>query len=142
MDEQGTFMESLSHDVEGMLSLYEASHLAFEEEDLLHEAKAFAVKHLNHFNSTDVSRDLKYFRENHGSGLPLHQRMPLLEARQSIEAYAACRDADRRLLELAMYNFNMVQSILQRDLQEMSRSVWKRGKKFRVCLAKFNCYQP
>ncbi|XP_030459491.2 probable terpene synthase 12 [Syzygium oleosum] len=121
MDEQGTFMESLSHDVEGMLSLYEASHLAFEEEDLLREAKAFAVKHLNHFNSTDVSRDLKYFRVNHGSGLPLHQRMPLLEARRSIKAYAARRDADRRLLELAMYNFNMVQSILQRDLQEMSR---------------------
>ncbi|XP_039160567.1 probable terpene synthase 12 [Eucalyptus grandis] len=121
MDERGTFMESLGRDVEGLLSLYEASHLAFEEEGILLEAKEFAVKHLKRLNDIDISKDLEYFRVNHGSVPPLHQRMPLLEARQSIEAYSPQRDAERRLLELAVYNFNMVQSILQRDLQEMSR---------------------
>ncbi|KAF8008086.1 hypothetical protein BT93_K1923 [Corymbia citriodora subsp. variegata] len=121
MDEQGMFMESLGRDVEGLLSLYEASHLAFEEEDILHEAKAFAVEHLKRLNNIDIGKDLEYLRANHGSGLPLHQRMPLLEVRRSIEAYSAWRDADHRLLELAVYKFNMVQSILQRDLQEMSR---------------------
>ncbi|XP_018720160.2 probable terpene synthase 12 [Eucalyptus grandis] len=121
MDEQGTFMESLGRDVEGLLSLFEASHLAFEDEDILHEAKAFAIEHLKRLNNIDVNKDLEYFQVNWGLALPLHQRMPLLEARRSIEAYRTRRDADHRLLELAVYNFNMVQSILQRDLQEMSR---------------------
>nr|BDN86184.1 isoprene synthase [Syzygium cumini] len=117
MDESGSFMKTLGGDVQGMLSLYEASHLAFEEEDILHKAKTFAIKHLKNLNS-DVSKDLQD-QVIHELELPLHRRMPLLEARRSIEAYGRHGYTNHPILELAATEFNTSQSTLQRDLQEM-----------------------
>ncbi|CAK9185518.1 unnamed protein product [Ilex paraguariensis] len=45
-DGNGRFMDSLSKDVTGLLSLYEASHLGMNSEDDLEEAKNFSIKHL------------------------------------------------------------------------------------------------
>ncbi|KAF8010328.1 hypothetical protein BT93_J1067 [Corymbia citriodora subsp. variegata] len=119
MDESGSFMRNLGDDYQGMLSLYEAFHLAFEEEDILHEAKSFAIEHLKILNR-DIDKDLQD-RVKHELELPLHHRMPLLEARWSIEAYSRCGYTNHRILKLAVMNFNTLQSIFQRDLQEMSR---------------------
>ncbi|KAK3404570.1 hypothetical protein EUGRSUZ_K00879 [Eucalyptus grandis] len=119
MDESGSFMKTLGGDVQGMLSLHEASHLAFEEEDILQEARSFAIEHLRNLNC-NVDKDLQD-QVKHELELPLHCRMPLLEARWSIEAYRRCRYPDHRIPEFAAMNFNTLQSILQRDLQEMSR---------------------
>ncbi|KAF2284138.1 hypothetical protein GH714_019485 [Hevea brasiliensis] len=47
--------------------------------------------------------------------------MLMLEAHWYIEAYNKKKDANHFLLQLAKMNFNMVQSILQRDLKDMSR---------------------
>ncbi|GLT66406.1 hypothetical protein SLA2020_387710 [Shorea laevis] len=47
-----------------------------------------------------------------------------LEARWYIEAYSKREDANSLLLELAKLDFNIVQSVLQSDLQDMSRW-WK-----------------
>lgn len=116
-------MKTLGGDVQGMLSLYEASHLAFEEEDILHKAKTFAIKHLKNLNS-DVSKDLQD-QVIHELELPLHRRMPLLEARRSIEAYGRRRYTNHPILELAATEFNTSQSTLQRDLQEMLGLVYK-----------------
>jgi len=106
-----------------MLSLHEASHLAFEEEDSLQEARSFAIEHLRNLNC-NVDKDLKD-QVKHELELPLHCRMPMLEARQSIEAYRRCGYTNHRIPEFAVTNFNTSQSILQRDLQEMSRLVCK-----------------
>nr|AXY92166.1 terpene synthase 1 [Rhodomyrtus tomentosa] len=114
MDGSGSFMKTLGGDVQGMLSLYEASHLAFEGEDILQKARTFAIEHLQNLNP-DVSKDLQD-QVNHELELPLHRRMPLLEARRSIEAYS--RRGYTNLLELAATDFNTSQSILQKDLQE------------------------
>ncbi|KAF8008107.1 hypothetical protein BT93_K1939 [Corymbia citriodora subsp. variegata] len=118
MDESGHFAKTLGSDVQGLLNLYKACSLAFEEEDVLHDAKAFALEHLENLNC-DIS---KYLQDhvNHELELPLHRRIPLLEARRSIEAYSRCGYANHRILELATTNFNMLQLILQRELQEMS----------------------
>ncbi|KAK1274643.1 (-)-germacrene D synthase [Acorus gramineus] len=43
-DQSGAFMENLSMDMKGMLSLYEASHFAFEGEELMNHARAFTTK--------------------------------------------------------------------------------------------------
>ncbi|KAK3404569.1 hypothetical protein EUGRSUZ_K00878 [Eucalyptus grandis] len=80
MDESGSFMKTLGGDVQGMLSLHEASHLAFEEEEILHGARSFAIEHLRNLNRK-VNKDLQD-RVKHELELPLHCRMPLLEARQ------------------------------------------------------------
>ena len=45
-DENGGFKTSLSLDLKGMLSLYEASHLALQGETILDEARAFTSTHL------------------------------------------------------------------------------------------------
>nr|WNI01956.1 terpene synthase [Psidium guajava] len=117
MDGSGSFMKTLGGDVQGMLSLYEASHLAFEGEDILQKARTFAIEHLQSLNP-GVSKDLQD-QVKHELELPLHRRMPLLEARRSIEAYS--RRGNTNLLELAVTDFNTSQSTLQRDLQEMLR---------------------
>ncbi|XP_048328356.2 tricyclene synthase EBOS, chloroplastic [Ziziphus jujuba] len=119
-DENGNFKESFGKDVKGLLSLYEASHLAFEGEDLLDEAKEFTRMHLKNLDANHILAE----QVNHALELPLHHRMLKLEARWSIEAYSKRFDANQALLELAKLDFNMVQSTLQRELKDMSRW-WK-----------------
>uniref|UniRef100_A0A2N9IXM4 Terpene synthase N-terminal domain-containing protein n=1 Tax=Fagus sylvatica TaxID=28930 RepID=A0A2N9IXM4_FAGSY len=121
-EKNGNFKECVGKDVKGMLSLYEASYLAFEGENLLDEAKAFTSMHLK-----DLKRDVtKSIEEQiiHALELPYHHRMQRLEARWYIEAYSKKEDANRALLELAKLDFNIVQSVHQRELQDMSRW-WK-----------------
>ena len=118
-DDSGNFKEFLGKDVKGMLSLYEASYLAFEGENLLDEALAFTRMHLK-----DLKRDVrKSIAEqiSHALEVPLHHRMLRLEARWYIEAYSKKEDANGVLLELAKLDFNIVQSVHQTELQEMSR---------------------
>ncbi|KAF9663313.1 hypothetical protein SADUNF_Sadunf17G0027200 [Salix dunnii] len=62
---------------------------------------------------------------NHALELPLHRRTQRLEAVWSIEAYRKKQGANRVLLELAILDYNMVQSVYQRDLRETSRW-WRR----------------
>nr|BAS30551.1 isoprene synthase [Ficus virgata] len=123
-DQNGSFKESLSKDVKGMLSLYEASHLAFQGESPWGEAREFTRTHLNDLiRSGDLSKDVAE-EIRHALELPLHQRMNRLEARRYIEGYAKRSDANRVLLEFAKWDFNMVQSTLQNDLKDLSRW-WK-----------------
>ncbi|OMO99925.1 hypothetical protein COLO4_13037 [Corchorus olitorius] len=58
---------------------------------------------------------------SHALELPLHRRALRMEARWYIEAYSKKTSANLQLLELAKLDFNMVQSKLQEDLQDMSR---------------------
>ncbi|GMN58047.1 hypothetical protein TIFTF001_027146 [Ficus carica] len=119
-DQNSSFKESLSKDVKGMLSLYEASHLAFQGESFLEEAREFTRTHLNDLiRSDDLSKDVVE-EIRHALELPLHQRMNRLEARRYIEGYGKRSDANRVLLEFAKWDFNMVQSTLQNDLKDLS----------------------
>ncbi|CAK9178942.1 unnamed protein product [Ilex paraguariensis] len=58
---------------------------------------------------------------NHALELPLHHRMCRLEARWYIDVYSKNKEANQSLLELAVLNFNMVQSTLQSDLKTVAR---------------------
>jgi len=44
-DDKGNFKESLNNDAQGMLSLYEATHLRVHGEDILDEALVFTTTH-------------------------------------------------------------------------------------------------
>nr|POE94079.1 putative terpene synthase 12 [Quercus suber] len=122
-DDSGNYKEFLGKDVQGMLSLYEASYLAFEGENLLDEALAFTRMHLKDLKR-DVSKSIAE-QISHALEVPLHHRMLRLEARWYIEAYGKREDANGVLLELAKLDFNIVQSVHQTELQEMSR--WWKG---------------
>ncbi|PWA76834.1 (E)-beta-ocimene synthase, chloroplastic [Artemisia annua] len=55
---------------------------------------------------------------NHALDIPLYRRMLRIEARWYIDAYGKQIDANKKLLDLAILDFKMVQSIHRRDLQE------------------------
>ncbi|KAI3518451.1 hypothetical protein L1887_07217 [Cichorium endivia] len=120
-DSHGGFMTCLRTDAKGLLSLYEASHLSFEHERDLHEAKIFATKHLLKLRSqeNEALEDI-----NHALELPLHRRMLRLQARWYIDTYSKRRDVNLFLLELATLDYNMVQSESKKELQELSKW-WK-----------------
>ena len=102
-----------------MLSLFEASHLAYEGESILNEAKSFAslrLKDSKEFVGSNMSEPI-----THAVELPYHYRMQRLEARWHIEAYAKRSDKNQVLLELAKLDFNMMQPKLQSEVQEVSR---------------------
>ena len=109
---------SLHADIKALLSIYEASHLALEGELDLHEARLFATENLRKLNGqeNEVMKD----HVNHALDIPLYRGMLRLEARWYIDAYGKQIDANKLLLKLAILDFNMVQSIHRRDLQEVS----------------------
>ncbi|XP_054810944.1 tricyclene synthase TPS4, chloroplastic-like [Prosopis cineraria] len=123
-DQNGNFKACLGKDGGGMLSLYEATFLGYEGEDILEEARAFTVIHLRDMKEHLSNDHLLGQAIGHALDLPVHRRTRRLEARWYIEAYGKRKDANKILLEAARLDFNIVQSSFQRDLQEMSRW-WK-----------------
>ncbi|TXG55307.1 hypothetical protein EZV62_020563 [Acer yangbiense] len=118
MDDEGKFKKYVESDVKGMLSLYDASFLAFVGENIMDEALTFCRTHLNEVKSM-VNPALSEL-VSHALELPLHRRMVRLEARWYIEARSERKHVNG-LLELAKLDFNVVQSQLQSDLKDMSR---------------------
>ncbi|XP_058071180.1 alpha-terpineol synthase, chloroplastic-like [Magnolia sinica] len=78
MDEMGHFKEGLRMDTKGTLSLYEASHLALKGEATLDEVKASTSRYLKGLTQA-INPNLGRLVQ-HALELPLHRRMPRLEA--------------------------------------------------------------
>lgn len=118
-DEKGGFNESLSLDIKGMLSLYEASHLAFQGETILDEARAFTSTHLK-----DIKENIDpipHQKVEHALDMPLHWRVETLEARWYMDIYKWEDGMNSSLLELAKLHFNTVQTTFQKSLRSTSR---------------------
>lgn len=118
-DKNGDFKASLCNDINGMLSLYEATYLSFEGEEILAEAQKFTTTHLK--GHTENSSLCLAEEVRHALELPLHRRMTRLEAREHIDTYRNRENANHVLLELAVLDFNWVQLALKSELQDMSR---------------------
>ncbi|PKA58286.1 Alpha-terpineol synthase, chloroplastic [Apostasia shenzhenica] len=118
-DEEGRYKAELSHDMKGLLSLYEASFLAWEEEEELEKAKIFAAEHLIRalgHGESELTEEIEYSME-----LPLHWRAPRLHALRFIHTCEKRGGIDPSLLELAKLDFNMVQSIYKDEVKDVSR---------------------
>ncbi|CAI9759955.1 unnamed protein product [Fraxinus pennsylvanica] len=117
-DHNGNFKGSLAQDIPGMLTLYEASHVAYNGENILDEAREFTTMNLKEMlGKIDMKMGARVI---HALEIPFQCRMQRLEARWNIEAYTKKDEANQLLLKLAKLDFNMVQSMLQRDLQQVS----------------------
>ncbi|KAH9660168.1 Beta-myrcene/(E)-beta-ocimene synthase 2 [Citrus sinensis] len=131
MDEKGSFKSSShSDDCKGMLALYEAAYLLVEEESsIFRDAKSFTTAYLKewvikHDNNKHDDEHLCTL-VNHALELPLHWRMPRLEARWFIDVCENGPDMNPILLELAKVDFNIVQAVHQENLKYASRW-WKK----------------
>ncbi|KAI7751984.1 hypothetical protein M8C21_015336 [Ambrosia artemisiifolia] len=125
-DANGSFKESLTEDVQGLLDLYEATYLRVQGEVVLEEALVFTRTRLpkiahdltqtNPTLSTHIQDALK---------LPLQKRLPRLEALGYIEFYQKQNYHNESLLKLAKLAFNLLQSSHRKELNQMSRW-WKK----------------
>lgn len=103
-----------------MLSLYEASFLSTEGENVLEEVKHFTINYVEKYiRSSKDELEVSIIR--HALDLPLHWRMPRLETRWFIDIYERKVDMNPILLEIAKLDFNRVQSIHREDLKYASR---------------------
>ncbi|XP_058758419.1 (-)-germacrene D synthase-like isoform X2 [Vicia villosa] len=121
-DEQGNFSERLIENVEGMLSLYEATHLMVHGEDVLEEALAFTISHLepianqlNNSHAKQVKHSLRH---------ALHRNLPRLEARSYISIYEQDPSHNKNLLILAKLDFNTLQRLHQKEISNICKW-WK-----------------
>lgn len=102
-----------------MLSLYEASHLAFPGETILDEARAFTSTHL-----MDIKENIDpilHKKVEHALDIPLHWRIEKIESRWYVDIYMREEGMNSSLLELAKHHFNFVQATFQRNLRSVSR---------------------
>ncbi|KAF3776858.1 Alpha-terpineol synthase [Nymphaea thermarum] len=128
MDEKGRFKNIFAQDVKGLLSLYEASHLGFEGENILEEAMNFAAHHLEESTKVLNIDSILARQVAHALELPLSRRMLRSEARNYIDVYERMPGHHSSLLKLAKLDFNNVQSLYQAEVKEMLR--WWRGLEF------------
>ncbi|TYI84645.1 hypothetical protein E1A91_D05G379700v1 [Gossypium mustelinum] len=132
MDDVGNIKSSLNQDFKGLLNLYEASYLLLEGETMLENARELAAKLLKQYLKENNDHQYLSMLVDHALELPLHWRMPRLEARWFIDEYEKSKDKNPIILELAILDYNIVQSIHQEDLRYAS-TWWKElglGKRF------------
>nr|WBW04231.1 TPS [Ficus pyriformis]WBW04343.1 terpene synthase [Ficus semicordata] len=124
-DNKGSFKESLTNDVHGMLELYEAAYMRVDGEVILDDALVFTRSHLsiiakdtlstNPPLSTEIQRALKQ---------SLWKRLPRIEAVQYIPFYQQQDSHNKTLLKLAKLEFNLLQSLHKEELSQLSKW-WK-----------------
>ncbi|KAJ9671954.1 hypothetical protein PVL29_025549 [Vitis rotundifolia] len=119
---EGNFKESLSSDVRGMLSLYEATHLRVHGEDILDAALAFCTTHLRSvakYSSNPLAEQV-----DHALKQPIRKGLPRLEARHYFSIYQADDSHNKALLKLAKLDFNLLQKLHQKELSDIA-AWWK-----------------
>uniref|UniRef100_A0ACD6A9J9 Uncharacterized protein n=1 Tax=Avena sativa TaxID=4498 RepID=A0ACD6A9J9_AVESA len=121
-DEQGCFSESLSNDPKGVLSLYNAAHMAIPGEVVLDDAITFARGHLE-ANKGKVRSPLRE-QISRALDIALPRFTRRLETMHYIAEYDQEETYDDMLLELARLNFNLVRILHLKELKELS--IWWR----------------
>ncbi|KDP26105.1 hypothetical protein JCGZ_22206 [Jatropha curcas] len=103
-----------------MVSLYEASFLSGENENVLQVARDFTTSYLNNYIKQNKNDNYTSVLITHALKMPLHWRMLRLETRWFIDVYERKQGMNSLLLELAKLDFNYVQAIHQEDLKHTS----------------------
>nr|GMC72494.1 (-)-germacrene D synthase-like isoform X2 [Ipomoea batatas] len=119
LDKNGKFKDSLTKDLEGMLSLYEASYLGLPEETTLDEALTFTtgrlesmLPSLNKFEAAQVTHALK---------LPIRRTLPRVGAKEYMQIYQQNQTHNKVLLRFAKLDFNLLQKVHQRELSGITK---------------------
>ncbi|KAL0711904.1 hypothetical protein Bca4012_018882 [Brassica carinata] len=126
------FMENCGkfdiNDINGLLSLYEASYLSTKSDTKLQKnIRVFATQQLRSFVDTHgdkdfVSCDVEMVVQ--ALDMPYHWRMGRLSTRWYIDMYGKRPNKNPMLLEFAKLDFNIVQAVYQEELKYVS-SWWR-----------------
>ncbi len=117
-DSTGCFRESLSTDARGLLSLYNAAHLAMPGEAALDDAIAFSRRSLQSLQGALRSPMAK--QVSRALDIPLPRAPKLLETMHYITEYEQEAAHDGMVLELARLDFELVRSLYLKELKALS----------------------
>ncbi|XP_078160848.1 monoterpene synthase 7, chloroplastic-like [Carex rostrata] len=121
-DDKGNCREKLYSDIRGILSLYQASFLAKEGEEALEMARHFTTKHLTTYlesskhNNSRLKEHVSYALD-----IPLNWRIERLHSRWFIEQYKIDEQIRPALWELAVLDFNILQTLYKKELKQVSK---------------------
>ncbi|CAL1358032.1 unnamed protein product [Linum trigynum] len=121
-DGEGNFKGWLASDEQGLLSLYEAAHVAIHGEGILDEALSFATKTLKSILpklSPSFHKQVKF-----ALGLPSWKCVPRSLTRNYIDFYSEDVSHNHKLLRFAKLDFNLLQKLHRQELHEISEW-WK-----------------
>ncbi|KAI9081563.1 hypothetical protein K1719_036449 [Acacia pycnantha] len=113
-DEKGNFRETLTSDVEGMITLYETCYLSIHGEDILDQALTFTTNHLR--SITIESNPFLAAKLNNVLKQCPYRGTPRLEARKYISIYHLHPSCIEVLLTLAKLDFNALQKLHQKEI--------------------------
>ncbi|KAM6599598.1 hypothetical protein CsatA_019207 [Cannabis sativa] len=127
-NKEGKLDDSVSSDVEGMLSLYEASHMRIHGEPILEEAVVFTTTHLveasKEKSQLTMSSLFLAAQVNHALRQPILKGLPRVEIQRFISLYHHDPNHSHLLLRFAKLDFNVLQKLHQKELHEISKW-WK-----------------
>lgn len=108
--------------IQGMLSLYEASHLRLHGEETLDQALVFTTSNLESM-ATQMSNIPLAEQIQCALKRPLQKSLERLQARHYMSIYQDETSHNKALLELAKLDFNLLQSMHKQELSEISRYI-------------------
>ncbi|XP_010480293.1 PREDICTED: alpha-humulene/(-)-(E)-beta-caryophyllene synthase-like [Camelina sativa] len=118
-NKNGEFMEHLAEDARGLLCLYEAAHWSTHGEDILDEALAFARSNLEKVASRCSPHLAVRIKNALKHAYP--RGISRIETRQYISYYEEEDTHDQTLLEFSKVDFNLVQMLHRKELDQVSR---------------------
>lgn len=107
-----------------MLEVYEATYVRVQDDHILDDAQTFTRTHLE-----DIAKNLLHANPSFSSQiqealkLPLHKRLPRLDALKYIPFYQQQESHNKHLLKLAKLGFNLLQSLHKKELSEIFKYV-------------------
>lgn len=117
-----------SGEINGFISLYEASYLSTKSDTKLQNyIRFFATQQLRDFVDTHSNKNCASFGVGEmvaqALDMPYHWRMRRLATRSYINLYGMKPDKNPVLVELAKLDFNIVQAVYQEELKYVSRYI-------------------
>ncbi|KAL5777214.1 hypothetical protein ACOSP7_010140 [Xanthoceras sorbifolium] len=119
---EGKSHRNVSEDIKGLMELYEASQLSGEGENVLDEGENFSANLLNEWMNNQL--DDHYQAKVVGNTLvyPHHKSLPRFMAKTLFQSnYQGENGRIRVLQKLAVMDFNMVQSLPQNEIVQVSK---------------------
>ena len=104
-----------------MLSLYEAAHMRVHGEPILEEAVAFTTIHLKSLITLSQLSPFLAAQVKHALRQPIMKGLPRVEIRRFISVYQEDPSHSEVLLRFAKLDFNILQKLHQKELNEISR---------------------